>query len=46
MPGENDQRSGLDEAGGEEGGPVVVAVVGMKDAGADDTEESGEAQNL
>jgi len=46
MPGENDQGSGLDEAGGEEGGPVVVAVVGMKDAGADDTQKPCEAQNL
>lgn len=43
MPGEDDQRGRLDESGGEEGGPVVVSVVGVKDAGTGDTEESGEA---
>ena len=43
MPGEDDQRGRLDESGGEEGGPVVVSVVGVKDARTGDTEESGEA---
>jgi len=43
MPGEDDQRGRLDESRGEEGGPVVVSVVGVKDAGTGDTEESGEA---
>ena len=46
MPGEHHERAGLDETGGKEGGPVVVAVVGVKDAGAGDPEETGEAQNL
>jgi hypothetical protein len=46
MPGEDDQRGRLDESGGEEGGPVVVSVVGVKDAGTDDTQQPGKAQNL
>jgi len=30
---EDDEGSGIDEAGGEKGGPVVVSVVGMEDTG-------------
>ena len=46
MPGEDDQRGRLDESRGEEGGPVVVSVVGVKDAGTSHPEKPGEAQNL
>jgi hypothetical protein len=30
---EDDEGAGIDEAGGEKGGPVVVSVVGMEDTG-------------
>jgi hypothetical protein len=30
---EDDEGVGIDEAGGEKGGPVVVSVVGMEDTG-------------
>jgi hypothetical protein len=33
VAGKDNQGAGLDEARGEEGGPVVVSVVGMEDTG-------------
>jgi len=41
MPGEDDQGGGLNEAGGEEGGPIVVPVVGVKDAGTGNSKKPG-----
>ena len=33
VAGEDDEWAGINEAGGEKGGPVVVSVVGMEDTG-------------
>lgn len=46
MPSEDDPRRGLNKAGGEEGSPIVIPVVGMKNAGTGNSKESGKAQNL
>jgi hypothetical protein len=37
VSGKDDQGAWLNEAGSEEGGPVVVAVVGVQDSGAKDS---------
>jgi hypothetical protein len=46
MAGKNKKRSGLDESGCEQGRPVVVAMVGVKNSGADFFEKFGKSQNL
>ena len=35
VTGKNKKRSGLDESGSEQGRPVVIAMVGVKNSGAD-----------
>jgi len=46
VAGEDDQGSGIDEAGGEKGGPVVVSVVGMEDTGTGAAENASKGENL
>jgi hypothetical protein len=43
MPGKDHKGLGLDEAGSEEGGPVVVSMVGVKDAWTGYSQEPGKA---
>jgi hypothetical protein len=42
----DDKGAGINEAGGEKGGPVIVSVVGMEDAGAGTTEDASKGENL
>lgn len=37
VAGKDDEGAGLDEAGGEEGGPVVVSMMSVEDAGLSPT---------
>ena len=46
VAGEDDEWAGINEAGGEKGGPVVVSVVGMEDAGAGTAENASKGENL
>jgi len=46
VAGEDDEWAGINQAGGEKGGPVVVSVVGMKDAGAGTAENASKGENL
>jgi hypothetical protein len=46
VAGEDDEWAGINEAGGKKGGPVVVSVVGMEDAGASTAENASKGENL
>ena len=46
VTGKNKQGSGLDESGSKEGRPVVVAMVGMKNSGADFFQQFGKGEDL
>jgi len=46
VAGEDDERAGLDKAGGEKCGPVVVSMVGVKDARFDSAKNACEGENL
>jgi hypothetical protein len=46
MTGKNKKRSGLNESGSQQGRPVVVTMMGMKNSGADFFQQFGEGQNL
>jgi|GEM_PF-5653684 len=46
VTGKDDQRTGFNEAGGKESGPVVVPVVGVEDAGFRSAQDSRQAKDL
>jgi hypothetical protein len=46
VSGENDERAGLHKAGGEKCGPVVVSMMGVKDARLRSAKSACEGKNL
>ena len=46
VTGEDDERAGLDKAGGEKCGPVVVSMMGVKDARFGSAKSACEGENL
>jgi hypothetical protein len=46
VAGEDNERAGFDKAGGEKGGPVVVPMMGVKDARLGSAKSACEGENL
>jgi len=46
VSGEDDERAGLDKAGGKKCGPVVVSMMGVEDARLSSAKSASEGENL